>query len=195
MARLGAAAQRRRYWRDRDAHHLPSRRGEDLRPLTLEEFFAHPSAFHLRSKGLGKHILPTVDLLLSIGGRQMAASLDEIVARDGGWTAMAIKLSDGVYTRDPAVDHRLKRLIQVAQDTIKKPISDCRVLDLACLEGHYAIEFALRGAETIGIEGRSVSVTKCDFVKNDLGLTRATFLQDDVRTLSREKYGLFDIVI
>ena len=124
-----------------------------------------------------------------------AVSFDEIVARDGEWTAMAIKLSNGAYTRKPAVDQRLRRFVQIAQDTVKKPISDCRVLDLACLEGHYAIEFALHGAETIGIEGRAVSVTKCEFVKNDLGLTNATFYQDDVRNLRREKYGSFDIVI
>ena len=124
------------------------------------------------------------------------ASFDEIVAKDGEWTAMAIKLSDGSYTRrPPTVDHRLKRLVQIAHDTIKKPISDCRVLDLACLEGHYSIEFALHGAETIGIEGRAVSVAKCNFVKNDLGLTHATFYQDDIRNLSVEKYGYFDIVI
>lgn len=113
----------------------------------------------------------------------------------GGWTAMAIKLPDGSYTREPAPDHRLRRLLQVAQDSIKKPLSECRVLDLACLEGHYAIEFALHGAETVGIEGRAVSVAKCDYVKQQLHLTRSTFLQGDVRELSREKHGTFDIVI
>ena len=125
-----------------------------------------------------------------------AASFDEIIAKDGEWTAMSIKLSNGEYTRrPPKADYRLKRLVQIAQDTMRKPISECRVLDLACLEGHYAIEFALHGAETVGIEGRAVSVTKCDFVKNDLGLKRTTFFQDDVRNLSRERYGCFDIVI
>jgi 2-polyprenyl-3-methyl-5-hydroxy-6-metoxy-1,4-benzoquinol methylase len=113
----------------------------------------------------------------------------------GEWTAMAIKLSDGSYTREPRPDHRLRRLLQVASDVIKKPLSECRVLDLACLEGHYAIEFALQGAEAVGIEGRAVSVEKCDFVKNDLGLTKASFFEDDVLNLSAEKYGTFDIVV
>lgn len=124
-----------------------------------------------------------------------AISRDKIIAADGNWTAMAIKLSDGGYTKTPAVDHRLKRLLQVAQDIVKKPLSECRVLDLACLEGHYAIEFAMHGAEAVGVEGRAVSVTKCDFAKNDLKLDRVQFYQDDVRNLSKSKYGTFDIVI
>jgi 2-polyprenyl-3-methyl-5-hydroxy-6-metoxy-1,4-benzoquinol methylase len=118
------------------------------------------------------------------------------VAEHGDWTAMAIRLPDGSYTRAPAaVDHRLKRLLQVAADVSKKPISACRVLDLACLEGHYAIEFAAHGAEATGIEGRAVSVTKCDYAKDALGLERAMFVQGDVRDFSAEKYGKFDIII
>jgi 2-polyprenyl-3-methyl-5-hydroxy-6-metoxy-1,4-benzoquinol methylase len=123
-------------------------------------------------------------------------AFNDFVAKHGAWTAMSIMLSDGTYTRTPpGKDQRLRRLVQTAQDTINKPLSDCRVLDLACLEGHYAIEFAMQGAEAIGIEGRAVSVEKCNFVKNDLALSRATFFQDDVLNLSCEKYGRFDIVI
>jgi len=51
----------------------------------------------------------------------------EFVSQNGEWTAMAIKLPDGTYTREPAPDHRLKRLLQVAGDALKKPISECRV--------------------------------------------------------------------
>ena len=78
---------------------------------------------------------------------------------------------------------------------VGKPLAECRVLDLACLEGHYAIEFALHGAETLGIEGRAASVAKCEFARRDLGLERARFEQNDVRHLSRDRHGVFDIVI
>jgi 2-polyprenyl-3-methyl-5-hydroxy-6-metoxy-1,4-benzoquinol methylase len=127
----------------------------------------------------------------------MAESLlDKLITEDGEWTAMAVKLSDGTYTRKiPLPDHRLRRLVQVAADVMKKPLSECRVLDLACLEGHYAIEFAMHGAEAVGIEGREISIRKCNFTKNDLGLNNLSFFQDDVRNLSIEKYGHFDIVI
>ena len=125
----------------------------------------------------------------------ISAETQKFIDTHGEWTAMSIKLADGSYTRRPAIDHRLRRLIQIAQDSIKKPLTECRVLDLACLEGHYAIEFALHGAEAVGIEGRQVSVNKCDYAKNALGLERAKFVTDDVRNLSVEKYGNFDIVI
>lgn len=121
--------------------------------------------------------------------------LEQVVAEHGPWTAMAIRLPDGSYTASPAPDHRLKRILQVSSDLLKKPLAQCRVLDLACLEGHYAVEFALHGAEVVGIEGRRASVAKCDFVKQALALDRLQFFQDDVRNLSVERYGSFDVVI
>lgn len=121
--------------------------------------------------------------------------LQQIVKEHGPWTAMAIKLPDGNYTAPPAVDHRLRRILQVAVDLVGKPLSQCRILDLACLEGHYGIEFALHGCEVIGIEGRAANIEKCEFVKRELGLNRIQFSQDDVRNLSSAKYGVFDIVI
>jgi len=108
---------------------------------------------------------------------------------------MSIKLPGGAHTRQPAVDHRLKRILQVCSDTIGKPLSQCRVLDLACLEGHYALEFAAHGSEVVGIEGRAASVAKCNFARDALGFGHAVFHQDDVRNLSVAKYGVFDIVI
>jgi SAM-dependent methyltransferase len=123
------------------------------------------------------------------------SAVEDIVREHGPWTAMAIKLADGSYTREPVPDYRLRRLLQVAQDMVGKPLAECRVLDLACLEGHYAIEFAMHGAETLGIEGRAASVAKCEFARRDLGLERARFEQNDVRHLSRDTHGVFDIVI
>jgi 2-polyprenyl-3-methyl-5-hydroxy-6-metoxy-1,4-benzoquinol methylase len=121
--------------------------------------------------------------------------LRAIEEQHGPWTAMAIQLADGTYTRAAAPDYRLKRILQVCSDLVRKPLNECRVLDLACLEGHYAIEFAMHGAEVVGIEGRAASVAKCDFARDALGLDRLAFHQDDVRNLSVEKYGRFDIVI
>lgn len=120
---------------------------------------------------------------------------EQFIREHGEWTAMAIKLPDGTYTREPQPDHRLRRLLQVAADVSKKPLSECRVLDLACLEGHYAIEFAMHGAEALGTEGREVSVAKCDYARDALGLDKLKFVQDDVRNFSVERYGSFDIII
>jgi predicted RNA methylase len=69
------------------------------------------------------------------------------------------------------------------------------VLDLACLEAHYAIEFALHGARAVGIEYRDESLAKARFAKEHLRLDKLELFKDDVRNLSRERYGEFDLVI
>ena len=125
----------------------------------------------------------------------MTEDIEAVVREHGPWTAMAIRLGDGSHTRAPAPDYRLRRLLQVAQDMVGKPLSECRVLDLACLEGHYAIEFAMHGAVALGIEGRAASIAKCEFARQSLRLERLRFEQGDVRHLSRERHGVFDIVI
>jgi 2-polyprenyl-3-methyl-5-hydroxy-6-metoxy-1,4-benzoquinol methylase len=125
----------------------------------------------------------------------MSTSLKDLIAEHGEWTAMAVKLPDGSYTRQPAADFRLKRLVQVASDLIKKPIASCRVLDLACLEGHYGLEFALHGAAVVGIEGRVSNIAKAEFASRAYGLSTMRLIHGDVRSLSREQHGSFDIII
>jgi len=122
-------------------------------------------------------------------------SYDDIVREYGPWSAMAILLPDGTYTRPEAADFRLRRLVQVAADAVGKPLNECRVLDLACLEGHYGIEFALQGAETVCTDIRDANVAKTAFVAEKLGLDRLTVYKDDVLNLSPENYGMFDIIV
>ena len=76
-----------------------------------------------------------------------------------------------------------------------KALEGKKVLDLACLEGHYTIEPVLAGAEGLGIEGREPNLVKARFAAETLGLDRCHFVKDDVRNLSALKYGTFDIVI
>jgi len=122
-------------------------------------------------------------------------TIEQVVEEHGPWTAMSIHLGGGRYTREPAVDGRLPRLVQVAADLVGKPLSECRVLDLACLEGHYALEFGLHGAEVVGIEIREINLAKAEYARKALGLDNVRFVQDDVRNLSEDKYGRFDIVL
>ena len=68
-------------------------------------------------------------------------------------------------------------------------------LRFSLFRGHYAIEFAMQGATVVGIEGRESNVQKAIFAKDILNLENLTFYQDDVRNLSAEKYGQFDIVL
>lgn len=108
---------------------------------------------------------------------------------------MAIKIGPEAYTRVDQVDHRLRRIVQAASDSVGKPLCDCRVLDLACLEGHYAIEFALHDASVVGIELRKANIEKAAFVAKALDLKNVDFYMDDVKNLSLERYGVFDIII
>jgi ubiquinone/menaquinone biosynthesis C-methylase UbiE len=124
-----------------------------------------------------------------------ALDYESIVAEHGEWTAMAIDLGQGRSTRPPAPDWRLRRIMQVATDLLGKPLSEARVLDLACLEGHYGIEFAMRGATVVGIEIRESNIIKARYAQQELGLKNITFIQDDVRNISRAELGGFDIVI
>jgi hypothetical protein len=122
-------------------------------------------------------------------------TLDEFRRQHGAWSAMSIRLGGDLYTLTPAPDGRLRRILQIACDLASKPLDQLRVLDLACLEGHYGIELAVHGAEVIGNELREENLGKARFVKDYLRLDRLTLYQDDVRNISVDKYGLFDLVI
>lgn len=120
----------------------------------------------------------------------------EFVSRAGPWTAECIHLGHGIYTFDePVYDSRLRRCLQIAADVTGKPLDTLRVLDLACLEGHYGIEFALHGSKVVAIEGRDANLAKARFVKDVLSIENIGLYLDDVRNLSEETYGRFDVVL
>jgi hypothetical protein len=126
----------------------------------------------------------------------LANSLRELSSRYGEWT-FDIPLPYGVWTKgNLQLPHtRLKRIVQIVSDLCAKPLSECRILDLACLDGLFSIEFAKHGAETVGVEIREANIKKAMFCKEALQLTNLTFRQDDVRNVSSESYGTFDAII
>jgi hypothetical protein len=87
---------------------------------------------------------------------------------------------------------RRARINQIVNDSARKPISESRILDLASLEGDFSAEFALRGAEVLGVEGRRTNVQRA---AARFSLPNLRFVQDDVRNVCREKYGEFDVVL
>jgi hypothetical protein len=126
------------------------------------------------------------------------AERERIIARYGPWTAHNIRLADDCYTisaTDFVDEFKQRRILQIASDITNRPLAALRVLDLACLEGAYAIEFALHGATVVGIEGRESNIVKAQFAQRALGLDRLTLVQGDVRDLCRQGHGLFDVVL
>ena len=88
---------------------------------------------------------------------------------------------------------RQRRIIQTVVD--HAPENNLTVLDLACLEGQYSLELASHGYQVTGIEGRPESYEKAERGRRESGYENVRFFCDDVRNLSREKYGEYDIVL
>lgn len=90
---------------------------------------------------------------------------------------------------------RLRRIIQTIGDMRVKPWHQLRILDLGSLEGLFALECASRGAVVVGIEGREANNERARVTAEGMGVSNVEFVTDDVRNLSRLKYGQFDVVI
>jgi hypothetical protein len=126
---------------------------------------------------------------------QISTALKAVISAHGEWSAHKIDLGHNIFTTDKPLPIGFPDVVCVVQDFIKKPLTNLRVLDLACLEGGHAIEFGRNGCEVVGIEGRGSSLAKCHFARDVLQLSQVQFFHDDVRNFTKEKYGLFDIVI
>src|SRR5580765_1679291 len=123
---------------------------------------------------------------------------NDVIKKYGDWTAHNICLQDDVYTMAPRIvgdEIKLRRIVQCVFDLAGGSVEGLRILDLACLEGLYAIEFARHKASCLGIEGREANIEKARFARQVLGLDNLDFVQDDVRNLSMQKYGSFDVVL
>jgi len=132
----------------------------------------------------------------SVKADDILATKQKVIERFGPWSAGCIHLTDGHYTFDEAHwDSRLRRFTQIVGDLAGKPLETLRVLDLACLEGQYGIEFALHGAEVLAIEGREANLAKVSFARDALSLDRLTLELGDVRGLSESSHGHFDVVL
>lgn len=116
----------------------------------------------------------------------------------GAWTGHNIALSDGSFTLGPEPtpsEFRLRQVLQLAADFSHRDLREARVLDLGCDEGGFAIEFAHHGAEVLGIDARPDHIARARWVADDLRLEHASFAVDDVRNVSLERYGEFDVVL
>ncbi|WP_242057012.1 MULTISPECIES: class I SAM-dependent methyltransferase [Oscillatoriales] len=130
--------------------------------------------------------------------KAIAQKKQEIIDKFGEWTNHNIQLAEDTYTLGQKItgsEVKVRRILQAISDIVDRPFENLRILDLACLEGLYGIELALQGAEVVGIEGRQANIEKARFAKEALSLDNIQLVHDDVRNLSPEKYGTFDVVL
>jgi 2-polyprenyl-3-methyl-5-hydroxy-6-metoxy-1,4-benzoquinol methylase len=130
--------------------------------------------------------------------RTVAEQKAEIVARYGPWTAHNIQLEGDLYTIGNELTYdtlKLRRVTQIVSDITSTPIASLRILDLACLEGQYAVELARQGARVVAIEGREANLEKARLAQRVHHLNNLELHQDDVRNLSEARYGRFDVVL
>jgi len=88
-----------------------------------------------------------------------------------------------------------RRVIQAVCDLSRRPLAGLRILDLGSAHGAYSIELAGQGAQVLGIEARDAWLEQARRTAGQSLLPNLEFVRDDVRNLSREKYGEFDIVL
>jgi 2-polyprenyl-3-methyl-5-hydroxy-6-metoxy-1,4-benzoquinol methylase len=122
-----------------------------------------------------------------------------LVERYGPWRGYNLRLADDVYTMSPglvgAAELNIGRVLQIVSDHAPKPLARLRMLDLGAHEGGFTIEFASHGARVRSIEGRESHVAKARFAAQCLGLDNVEITQGDVRELSRDRDGGFDVVL
>ncbi len=129
---------------------------------------------------------------------ELRAQMAAVASAHGPWHSHNIHLGDGVWTisdRAPAETGRVRRYLQLVSDAAGSPLSELRVLDLACEEGAFGIEMARGGAEVVAVEGRAANVARARFAAQALGLDRYEVHEEDVRNVDAGSYGKFDVVL
>jgi len=89
---------------------------------------------------------------------------------------------------------KVRRVIQILRDLAEPAGDKLRILDLACGEGVYAIEAALRGAEVLALDARTERMGEGARTARRLGLVNLRFEQSDVRAVNVASHGQFDVI-
>jgi SAM-dependent methyltransferase len=89
---------------------------------------------------------------------------------------------------------KVRRVMQITRDLVRRPFRTLRILDLGCGEGVYAIEAGLRGAEVLALDARTQRMALGAACAARHGLPNVRFVQADVRSVSRTVHGEFDVV-
>jgi 2-polyprenyl-3-methyl-5-hydroxy-6-metoxy-1,4-benzoquinol methylase len=107
-----------------------------------------------------------------------------------------IKLPFGIYTAYcPDYYPAHEEILSIINHELRGAFRGKRILDVGCLEGYFSVECALQGASVVGVDGKTINIRKCEFVRSVLGIPNLTFVKDDAMRLTGQKYGSFDVVL
>ena len=104
-----------------------------------------------------------------------------------------IQLADGSWTLPGADSMPAREPVSQALGILRNNMpAGATVLDLGCLEGGFAVEFARAGYDVTGVEVRQSNFTRCQYVAERVNLPNLRFVHDDA--WHAESYGQFDAV-
>jgi 2-polyprenyl-3-methyl-5-hydroxy-6-metoxy-1,4-benzoquinol methylase len=107
-----------------------------------------------------------------------------------------IKLPFGIYTAYcPDYYPAHEEILNVINHELHGAFQGKRILDIGCLEGYFSAECALQGASVVGVDGKTINLRKCEFVRSALSIPDLTFVKDNAMRITRQKYGSFDVVL
>jgi SAM-dependent methyltransferase len=135
--------------------------------------------------------------LCTVDAAELEGRKAALIAEAGPWNFHNFHLRGGVFTMAPHArgeEWRLAPVMRCAWDLLGH-LDGLRVLDLGCMEGLFSIELARHGARVVGVEGRESHVARARFAQSAIGLDNLDFRLDDLRNLSAEGYGQFDLVL
>jgi SAM-dependent methyltransferase len=89
---------------------------------------------------------------------------------------------------------KVRRIMQITRDLARRPFNKLRILDLGCGEGVYAVEAGLRGADVLALDARTLRLDMGAACAARHGLDNVRLLQQDVRQVTRDAHGEFDVV-
>jgi 2-polyprenyl-3-methyl-5-hydroxy-6-metoxy-1,4-benzoquinol methylase len=107
-----------------------------------------------------------------------------------------IRLPYGIFTASCDVYYPAhKEIMTIISQQLTGNFKNKRMIDIGCLEGYFSAECALQGATVLGIDGKTINIKKCEFIRSVLDAENLTLIKDDAMRVTKKKYGSFDVVL
>ena len=127
--------------------------------------------------------------------QRFAESLREMQNAHGPYHSYSFN-ADGLMVPRKDLGVFFDRLLTIVNDVFQgTPHRKLRILDLGSYEGVFSLGFARLGADVVSVEGREAGVMKLKFAADALKLKNVRAIHSDVRQVTREHYGKFDLVL